>query len=79
LNIDHFQLIIGGGPLVPDDLVKSPENAFLSFRRKPESRTTKDFWTPAPVPDSDPGFTGVTAWKASYERIGFESMSNEKC
>ena len=35
------------------------ERLFLSFRRKPESREEKDFWTPA--------FAGVTAEKAFYE------------
>jgi hypothetical protein len=34
---------------------------FSSFRRKPESRNTKDFWTPA--------FAGVTAWKTFYETV----------
>jgi hypothetical protein len=34
-------------------LAKIEERLFLSFRRKPESRKGKDFWTPA--------FAGVTA------------------
>ena len=36
-----------------------------SFRRKPESRYfewLQKHWTPVPVPDSDPGFTGVTTF-----------------
>jgi len=38
---------------------------FTRLRRadklQPESRNAKNFWTPAPVPDRDPGFAGVTA------------------
>jgi hypothetical protein len=28
-----------------------------------------DVWTPAPVPDADPGFAGVTAWVTFYEPV----------
>jgi len=40
-----------------------------SFRRKPESRQFRVFWTPAPVPDHDPGSSGVTNQKAFYEPV----------
>jgi len=43
--------------------------SLLSFRRKPESRENKQFWTPAPVPDLDPGFAGVTALKTFYKAV----------
>jgi hypothetical protein len=42
-------------------LAKVVFRVFLSFRRKPESRHTKNFWTPA--------FAGVTAWRTFYETI----------
>jgi hypothetical protein len=35
--------------------------SFKSFRRKPESSNTKNFWTPA--------FAGVTAWRTFYEAV----------
>jgi len=37
------------------------KHLFLSFRRKPESRNTKNFWTPA--------FAGVTAWRTFCETV----------
>jgi len=37
--------------------------AFLSFRRKPESRNTKKFWTPA--------FAGATARKTFCATVDF--------
>jgi hypothetical protein len=46
------------------------DHRFSSFRRslspkvvirEPESRNYERFWTPAPVPDHDPGFAGVKA------------------
>ena len=40
---------------------KSEKPCFSSFRRRPESRKTKDFWTPA--------FAGVTALMTFYEFI----------
>ena len=49
--------------------MKVRKRPFLSFRRKPESRNTKNFWTPAPVPDTDPGFAGVTAWRTFCETV----------
>jgi len=39
-------------------LQKGEKGFFLSFRRKPESRKTKGFWTPASA--------GVTPWKTIY-------------
>jgi hypothetical protein len=45
--------------LVVDRILTIKERLFLSFRRKPESRDAKKFWTPA--------FAGVTAWGAFYE------------
>jgi len=36
------------------------DHLFPSFRRKPESSLFNMFWTPAPAPDFDPGFAGVT-------------------
>jgi hypothetical protein len=39
---------------------KALPNHIASFRRKPESSSFKVFRTPAPAPDSDPGFAGVT-------------------
>jgi hypothetical protein len=45
-------------------LCDKPEHAV--FRHSGECRNpikvkrSKSFWTPAPVPDSDPGFAGVT-------------------
>jgi hypothetical protein len=38
-----------------------------SYRRKPVSSYFKMFWTPAPVPDPDPGFAGVTT-KVDFQR-----------
>ena len=43
------------------------KHPFLSFRRKPESRNTKEFWTPAPARLG--GFAGVTPLVTFYERI----------
>jgi len=43
------------------------KHLFLSFRWKPESRNTKEFWTPAPVRLG--GFAGVTTLVTFYERI----------
>jgi hypothetical protein len=51
-----------------DAFVKSQKINLLSFRpgsgsgmtAKPESSHFNSFWTPAPAPDSDPGFAGVT-------------------
>jgi hypothetical protein len=38
--------------------------SFLSFRRKPESRKNKGFWTPA--------FAGVTPLMTFYEAVNVE-------
>jgi hypothetical protein len=38
----------------------------MSFRRKPESRSTKEFWTPA--------FAGETAWSTFYEFINLDLL-----
>ena len=43
-----------------DESAKSERIDLLSFRRKPESSHFNSFWTPAPAPDLDPGFAGVT-------------------
>jgi len=34
-------------------------------------RKNEHFWTPVPVPDSDPGFAGVTALGTFYECIRY--------
>jgi len=44
-----------------------PKPHFPSFRRKPESRKNKQFWTPA--------FAGVTVLMTSYEAINFVQES----
>jgi hypothetical protein len=38
----------------------------MSFRRKPESRNTKEFWTPA--------FAGEAAWSTFYEFIDLDLL-----
>jgi hypothetical protein len=48
-------------PLKEDGFVKSRQPLFSSFRRKPESRKNKHFWTQA--------FAGVTALKTFYEAV----------
>jgi len=62
-------LIIEFNSLRPSILygfVKSPKTLFSSFRRKPESRNTKDFWTPA--------FAGVTTLMTFYEAVNLETF-----
>jgi hypothetical protein len=54
--------------LILDESVKSQKIDLLSFRpgtgfgmtAKPESSHFNSFWTPAPAPDADPEFAGVT-------------------
>jgi len=41
----------------------------LSFRRRPESRQNKDFWTPA--------FAGVTARETFYEVVKLEIVTEQ--
>jgi len=48
------------------DTQKVEKCPFLSFRRKPESRKTKSFWTPA--------FAGVTAWRTFYNAINYTAL-----
>jgi hypothetical protein len=43
-----------------------------SFRRKPESRNTKQFWTPATLSRRKPG-AGVTALMTFYEVVGLHA------
>jgi len=45
---------------------KVRNSPFLSFRRRPESRKNKDFWTPA--------FAGVTARGTFYESIKLDEL-----
>jgi len=43
---------------------------------QPESRKNKPFWTPAPVPDPDPGFAGVTTLRAICETVFIAQSEN---
>jgi hypothetical protein len=53
------------GPAMQEIMAqKVGKRPFPSFRRKPESRKNKHFWTPA--------FAGVTALMTFYEPIKFE-------
>jgi len=45
----------------------------MSFRRKPESRKYKHFWTPATLSRRKPG-AGVTALGTFYEPIKFDGF-----
>ena len=47
---------------------KAEKHSFLSFRRKPESRNSNDFWTPATLPRRKPG-AGVTVRRTFEETI----------
>jgi len=48
-----------------------------SYRRKPVSSYFKMFWTPAPVPNSDPGFAGVTT-KVDFQRSHYMKKVGRK-
>jgi hypothetical protein len=43
----------------------------LSFRRKPEASHFNSFWTPAPAPDIDPGFAGVTVMELCTKALNY--------
>ena len=49
-----------------DAMSRVSKRPFMSFRRKPESRSTKEFWTPA--------FAGETAWSTFYEFINLDLL-----
>jgi len=56
------------------DSQKVEKCPFLSFRRKPESRKTKSFWTPAGVYPERSGRAGVTAWRTFYKAINYAAL-----
>jgi hypothetical protein len=65
LNIETFEFLLKFGK---SSYRRKPVSSFLlvpGFRRD-------DVWTPAPVPDSDPGFAGVTI------RVDFQRSRNSK-
>ena len=64
-NIDDFETF--------ENLLKRGKS---SYRRKPVSSLFKTFWTPAPVPDSDPGFAGVTV-RVNFQRSHFVKLTKE--